>query len=85
MCCSFPLEDPAAALELEEAISLWEKLGPRVVIPMHFRNEKCIFPKYDADDLMKLKPGAVRADNSEAEFTAGDLPSGKTLILNPTL
>ncbi|MFC1919703.1 MBL fold metallo-hydrolase [Chloroflexota bacterium] len=80
-----PTGGPAATLELEEAISLWERLKPRVVIPMHFRNKKCSFPKYGADDLVRLRSGAVRAGKSEAEFIAGELPSGQILILDPAL
>lgn len=80
-----PTGGPVATLELEEAIALWEKLRPGVVIPMHFRNPKCNFPKYGVEDLLKLKPRAVRAGKSEAEFTAGRLPGGQVLILEPAL
>ena len=80
-----PTGGPAATLELDEAVALWEKLKPGVVIPMHFHNQKCSFPRYGVEDLVKLKPGAVRAGQSETEFTAGQLPSGQILILDPTL
>ncbi|MFC2006449.1 MBL fold metallo-hydrolase [Chloroflexota bacterium] len=76
---------PAATLELDEAIVLWEKLQPGVIIPMHFRNQKCNFPKYGVEDLVKLKPMAVQAGRSEVEFTAGQLPAGQILILDPAL
>ena len=80
-----PTGGPAPTLELEDAVALWEKLQPSVIIPMHFRNQKCKFPKYDAEDLVKLRPEAVRAGKSEAEFTAGRLPAGEILILDPAL
>lgn len=80
-----PTGGPVATLELEEAMALWEKLRPAVVIPMHFRNDKCGFPKYGVDDLVRLRPGAVRAGSTEAEFTAGSLPTGQILILEPAL
>ena len=80
-----PTGGPAATLELDEAVALWEKLQPAVVIPMHFRNEKCKFPKYGAEELMKLKPTAVQAGKSEVEFSRGQLPSGQILILDPAL
>ena len=80
-----PTGGPAATLELEEAVALWEKLQPGVIIPMHFCNQKCNFPKYDVEDLVKLKPMVVQAGKSEAEFTAGQLPTGQILILDPAL
>ena len=80
-----PTGGPGATLELDEAVALWEKLQPGVVIPMHFRNEKCNFPKYGVEDIVKLRSGAVPAGKSEAEFSAGQLPSGQILILDPTL
>jgi len=52
---------------------------------MHFRNQKCNFPKYGVEDLMKLEPKAVRPGRSEAEFTAGQLPTGQLLILQSAL
>ncbi|MEE9201736.1 MAG: MBL fold metallo-hydrolase [Dehalococcoidia bacterium] len=80
-----PTGGPPGALELEEAIALWERLRPAVVIPMHYRNQKCSFPQYGVEDLVGLRPGAVRAGSTEAEFTAGQLPTGQLLILDPAL
>ncbi len=72
-------------LELDAAANLWEKLQPGVIIPMHFRTQKCSFPKYGVEDIVKLRPRAVRAGKSEAEFTAGRLPTSQILILDPAL
>jgi len=80
-----PTGGPPATLELKEARSIWQKLRPCVTIPMHFRNEKCSFPKYGIEDLLKLERRAVRHAKSEVEFTAGRLPRGQLLILNPAL
>lgn len=80
-----PTGGPAATLELEEAMALWEKLHPAAVIPMHFRNDKCNFPKYGVDDLMRLRSGVLRVGSTEAEFTAGSLPTSQILILDPAL
>ncbi len=74
-----------ATLELDEAVTLWERLKPGVIIPMHFRNQKCNFPKYGVEDLLKLKPKAIEAGKSEVEFITGRLPTGQILILNPAL
>ena len=80
-----PIGGPPPTLELHEAISLWEKLQTSVVIPMHFRNEKCTFPKYGIEDLSRIKPEVIRAGKSEDHFNADCLPSGQILILDPAL
>ncbi len=80
-----PTGGPGATLELDEALALWDKLRPSVIIPMHFRNQQCNFPKYGVEELVKLRPGAVQLGKNEVEFTAGRLPTGQILILNPIL
>ncbi|MDP6510099.1 MAG: MBL fold metallo-hydrolase [Dehalococcoidia bacterium] len=80
-----PTGGPAATLEMEEAVALWERLRPGVVIPMHFRNDKCNFPKYGVDDLVFLRPEAIQVGNTEVEFAAGNLLTGQILILEPAL
>ena len=72
-------------LELDEAIALGEKLRPGVIIPMHFRNQKCDFPKYGIEDLMKLKPTTIQVGKSEIELSVGQYPIGQILILDPAL
>ncbi len=80
-----PTGGPGATLELDEAMVLGEKLQPGVIIPMHFRNQKCSFPRYGAEDLIKLKPTAIQTGKSEIEFSAGQYPVGQILILEPAL
>ncbi len=80
-----PTGGPAPTLELDEAIALWERLQPSVIIPMHFRNQKCNFPKYGVEDLTKLTPMAIQPGKSEIEFSAGQHPVGQILILDPAL
>ncbi len=80
-----PTGGPTATLELDEAIALWEKLQPGVIIPMHFRNEKCSFPRYGVEDLMKRKPTAIHLSASEIAFRAEQYPVGQILILDPAL
>ncbi len=71
-------------LELQEAIDLWEKLKPRIVIPMHFATPKCTFPKYNAEDLIRLGQHAKMVGASELSVTIQSLPiSTQILILDP--
>ena len=72
-------------IDLNEAITLWDKMKPGVVIPMHFRSPKLTFPKCGVEDLLKLKPNAIQTGKSEVEFTAGKIPAGQIMILEPAL
>ncbi|MDP6783831.1 MAG: MBL fold metallo-hydrolase, partial [Dehalococcoidia bacterium] len=78
-----PTGEPPGALGLEAAVALWEVLPPAVVILRHFRNQKCNFPSCGVEDLVRLRPGAVLVGNTEAELTAGHLPEGRILVLEP--
>jgi L-ascorbate metabolism protein UlaG (beta-lactamase superfamily) len=46
----FPTGGPKATIELNEATEVWDKIKPGVIIPMHFRTEKCTFPMYGAEE-----------------------------------
>ena len=81
----FPTGGPPQTIDLDEAIMLWDKIKPGVIIPMHFRNTKLTFPHYDVKDLLKLKPQVVQTGKSEIEFIAGKVPSGQIMILEPAL
>ena len=80
-----PTGGAPATLDLEEAVNLWESLGPRVVFPMHFRNAGCTFPKHDIDDLLSLRPDAKKAMTSSISLAKDDLPVPvQILILDPS-
>ena len=63
------------------------KLAPRVIIPMHFRNERCdSFPVAGVDDFLQGKADVSRSDSSEVEFKAGGLPATtQIVVLKPAL
>lgn len=79
-----PIGGPVATLELDEAIALWEKIRPSAVIPMHYKNNKCSFPKYGVEDLVNLKPEAICVGKSEVDFTKERLPTEQIFILEPS-
>ena len=63
-----------------------EQLKPRVVIPMHFKNERCDFPIAGVDDFLHGKTDISQPDASEAEFKAGELPPAtQIVVLKPAL
>ncbi len=76
-----PTGGPRATLELADVISLWETLQPRIVIPMHFRNDRCSFPQYGADDLMVRVPMAARAGSTEMRLDRETLPARTEVVL----
>jgi len=69
-----PTGGPGATLELKEMIEFWENIRPQVVIPMHFKMDKCIFPKYGVDDLIQLRPETIKAGNTILSISKDELP-----------
>jgi L-ascorbate metabolism protein UlaG (beta-lactamase superfamily) len=62
------------------------RLKPKVIIPMHFKNERCDFPVSTVDDFLKGKKNVTRMDSSEIEFKAGKLPAEtQIIVLKPAL
>ena len=73
-------------IDAEVATRVCDRLKPRVVIPMHFRNDKCRFPIAGVDEFLKGKKNVSRLDASEAEFKSGELPATtKIVVLRPAL
>jgi len=73
-------------IDARVATEITDRLKPRVVIPMHFRNDRCNFPIAGVDDFLKGKANVSRPDASEVEFKAGSLPAvTKIIVLKPAL
>lgn len=62
-----------------------EKLRPKVVIPMHFKNERCpTFPVAEVDEFLGVCSQVKKLESSEVEITADALPaSTETVVLKP--
>lgn len=56
------------------ATEVVDSLNPRLVIPMHFKTEKCDFPITTVDDFTRDKENVTRLSTSEIEFTKDTLP-----------
>ncbi len=80
-----PTGGPSATLELDEAAHIWDALQPALTIPMHFKNDKCTFPKYTVKDLLALWPNPKQPGKTEVELTAATLPKGEMWILEHAL
>ncbi len=73
-------------IDAKVASQLCDRLKPKVIIPMHFKNDKCAFPIAGVDEFLQGKEGVSRLDASEVEFKQGELPaSTQTVVLKPTL
>lgn len=63
-----------------------EQLKPRVVIPMHFKNNKCAFPIAGVEEFLRGKKDISQPDASEVELKAGELPEAtQIIVLKPAL
>ncbi len=73
-------------IDAEVASQLCDRLKPKVIIPMHFKNDKCTFPIAGVDEFLQGKEGVSRLDTSEAEFKPGELPATtQVIVLQPEL
>ena len=74
-------------IDAKVASEVSNKIAPKVIIPMHFQNERCPeFPVSGVDDFLQGKAGVSTPDASEVEFRPGELPaSTQIVVLKPAL
>ena len=73
-------------IDAKLAGQLCDRLKPKVIIPMHFKNDRCAFPIAGVDEFLRGKKEVSRLDASQVEFKAGELPpSTKVIVLKPAL
>lgn len=72
-------------IDATAAAQLCRELNPRVVIPMHYCNERCPgFPVASVDDFVKLMETVKREDASELTVHRDTLPASmETVVLKP--
>ena len=63
------------------ASEICDQIKPGIVIPMHYKNDKCGFPIAPVDDFLKGKVGVKRLDSSEVELRKGELPETTEIIV----
>lgn len=69
-------------IDARVAAEVCTRLAPKIIIPMHFRNDRCpSFPVAGVDDFLKGKSNVTRLEVSEAEFKAGFLPAATQIIV----
>jgi len=73
-------------IEPPVASKVCDQLKPTVIIPMHFKNDKCDLPLAGVDEFLKGKKDVTRLDTSEVEFKTGELPDKtRIIVLKPAL
>ncbi len=68
-------------IDAKVATEVCNQLKPKVIIPMHYKNDKCRFPIAGVDGFLGGKEGISRLDASEVEFKPGELPASTQIIV----
>lgn len=73
-------------IDAKVATQVCNQLNPRVIIPMHFKTDKCAYPIVGVDEFLKGKEGVTRLDASEVPFKREELPTTtQIIVLKPEL
>jgi len=74
-------------IDAKVATEVCRKLAPKVIIPMHYNNERCRnFPVAGVDEFIKGKTGVSQPNASEVDFKPGKLPATtQIIVLKPAL
>jgi len=68
-------------IDAKEATRIAEQIKPKIVIPMHFKTEKCGFPIAPVEDFLRGKKNAKRPKASEATFDHSTLPKQTEIVV----
>jgi L-ascorbate metabolism protein UlaG (beta-lactamase superfamily) len=73
-------------IDARVASRVCDRLKPAVIMPMHYKNEKCAFAIAGVDEFLRSKSNVTRLDSSEVEFRAKEMPAGtRIIVLKPAL
>ncbi len=68
-------------IDAGEASRVVELIKPKVVIPMHFKTEKCGFPIASVNEFLKGKAGVKKLAKSETSFSKDELPPQTEIVV----
>jgi len=71
-------------IDAKVATQVGNQVKPKVIIPMHFKTDKCGYPIAGVDEFLKGKEGVTRFDASEVDLKQGELPT-QIIVLQPAL
>jgi L-ascorbate metabolism protein UlaG (beta-lactamase superfamily) len=73
-------------IDAEVATEVCDQLKPKIIIPMHFRNEHCDYPISTVEDFLKGKKNVTLMNSSEIELNSGKFPDEtRIIVLKPAL
>lgn len=73
-------------IDAKVATQVCNQLNPRVIIPMHFKTDKCAYPIAGVDEFLKGKAAVNRLDASEVRFKQEELSTTtQIIVLKPAL
>lgn len=63
-----------------------DRLKPKVIIPMHFKNNRCAYPIAGVDEFLRDKRWVEHSNTSEVEFKPEELrTTTQIIVLKPAL
>ncbi len=65
----------SVTIDAKVAGQVGDKLIPRIIIPMHYKTDKCALPIAGVDEFLRGKEGVKKLATSEVEFKQGELPA----------
>ncbi len=68
-------------IDAKVATEVCNLLKPRVILPMHYKTDKCDFPIAGVDEFLRGKEDVSRLNVSEVEFKPGELPASTQIIV----
>jgi L-ascorbate metabolism protein UlaG (beta-lactamase superfamily) len=68
-------------IDPKEATRVAEQIKPKILIPMHFKTEKCGFAIAPVEDFLKGKTNIKRPKTSEATFDRATLPQQMEIVV----
>jgi len=68
-------------IDPKEATEVVNQLKPKVVIPMHYKTERCEFPIEPVESFLKGKKDVKKIDGSSASFTEDDFKEGSKIVV----
>ncbi|MHB8858693.1 MAG: MBL fold metallo-hydrolase [Thermoleophilia bacterium] len=68
-------------IDAAAATRIWKRLAPAVTLPMHYRNDKCLFEIEGVDKFTEGKAGVEHPGTSEIELEKDNLPAGPKIIV----
>jgi L-ascorbate metabolism protein UlaG (beta-lactamase superfamily) len=73
-------------IDARAAQEVGEQVRTRVIIPMHYKNEKCALPIAGVEEFIRGKTNVTQVNGSEVSFSVADLPaSSQIFVLKPAL